>query len=494
MKLKFILTTVAIVASVYTSKAQYAGDALRFSQTLAGSSARFKGIGNAQTAFGGDISSLGANPAGLGFFTKSDLGLTLEYNNYNSMARYLNLNTTGTRDALNVNQAGAVFHIPTYRPKGSDLEKGWISFDFGLGYNRNADFGNMMVYSGTNPSNSIADYFAELATKNFGSPNTLSLGSLERMAYDDYLIGYDSNGDYYFPETDVNNVQTKTDERRGGQSQINMAFAGNYSNKLYLGLNLGFARLNYISESNFTEKGYNVTEASNYQTSYLQDQDTKGRGFNAKLGLIYRPIPNIRIGASYETPTWYTIDDSYTEVLKTKHVKAGLENTNSPENYSFTYKLRTPSKLSLGLGIILGDFGLLSADMDAVDYSKINFRSIDNNDLGIIYDNNSDVINNYKKAYNYRIGAEFKLDQIMIRGGYGIQGNPYKNLDDKQFQTKTLSGGLGYRYKNYYFDLTYQQNSFNSDLKPYQLADNSGPRAFVETTRNNVFTTFGIKF
>jgi hypothetical protein len=82
----------------------------------------------------------------------------------------------------------------------------------------------------------------------------------------------------------------------------------------------------------------------------------------------------------------------------------------------------------------------------------------------------------------------------MLRGGYGIQGNPYKNLSDSQFNTKTLSAGLGYRVRNYYMDLSYQQISSYSDLKPYVLNNGSEPTASVNTDRNNIFMTFGMRF
>jgi hypothetical protein len=494
MKLKFILTIVAIGGLISSLKAQYAGDALRFSLVHPGSNARFKAIGNAHTAIGGDLSSIAGNPAGIGLITRSEWSATLEFNNYTSKSAYLNTSTLGSKDVLNINQAAVVFHIPNLKPKGSDLEKGWVSFDIGIGYNRNADFGNNTIFSGTNPNHSIADYFAELATKNYGDPSSLASGSLERMAYDDYLIGYDAQGDFYFPETEVNNIQTKSEDRKGGQSQLNLAFAGNFSNKFYLGLNLGFANIRYNSDSRFAETGYNVTEGSNYEMAYLQNQQTTGKGFNAAIGFIYKPIPSLRLGANLQTPTWYEINDSYTEVLNTSHVKSGLENTNYPETYNFTYRLRTPLKLSLGTGIFLGNMGFISADVDMVDYSTINFRGITNADLSTITSNNQDVLTLYKKTYNYRIGAEIKLESLMLRGGYGIQGNPYKNLADADFQSKTYSAGIGYRIKRYYMDLSYQQVNFNSELKPYTLADKTEPVAQVNTKRNNIFMTFGLRF
>ncbi|MFM6975396.1 MAG: OmpP1/FadL family transporter [Sphingobacteriaceae bacterium] len=493
MKLRFLLTLTASLGILFTCQAQYASDALRFSQTQFGSTARFKGLGNAQTAIGGDLSTLGANPAGLGLFTRSEFGAGLEVNSYNNRADYLNKNTVSGKDLLNFNQVGAVFYIPALRPKGSDLKSGWISFDLGIGYNRQADYGNNLVYTGVNAVNSIADYFAELANNNYGIPSTLAgTGSVEEMAYNDYLIDY-VNGKY-IPETEVPTTQTRSEERSGGQNQLNLALAANYSNRFYIGLNLGFANINYNSAAQFKETGNNITEGSNYQTRFSQDQQTKGNGFNAKLGFIYKPIHAIRLGAIFESPTWYEINDSYTEVLNTDYTNPVPANTNSSENYTFTYRLRTPTKLSGGIGIFLGNNGFISADIDFVDYSKIQFRGVRSGDLSVINDNNEAVISQFKKTRNYRLGAEFKLDQLMIRGGFGIQGNPYQNLEDNRFQTKTYSVGLGYRVKNYYMDLSYQKVSANSDLKPYLLSDGTAPVASVRSDRNNIFMTFGIRF
>src|ERR1700754_2946273 len=80
MKVKYLLTAVAIVALAQHSFAQYSQDAVLFSTGQTGTTSRIKAIGNAETAIGGDLSSISGNPAGLGFFTKSELSVTPEFN------------------------------------------------------------------------------------------------------------------------------------------------------------------------------------------------------------------------------------------------------------------------------------------------------------------------------------------------------------------------------------------------------------------------------
>ena len=118
MKKIIYLFVVAIVATTNNAYAQYASDALRFSQTDYGSTARFKGMGNAQIGVGGDMSSLGGNPAGLGLFTRSEFGLTPEFNQLGANSLYLGQNTNTTKSKLNLNQLGLVLYSPAYKQKG----------------------------------------------------------------------------------------------------------------------------------------------------------------------------------------------------------------------------------------------------------------------------------------------------------------------------------------------------------------------------------------
>ena len=495
MNFRIILSMAAIVAATGQVYAQYSGDALRFSQTPFGSTARFKAIG-AQTGVGGDLSSVGANPAGLGLFTRSEFSITPEFNSFTSDANYLGERNLGRKDQMSLAHAAVVWNSTVTKPKGASLDKGWISFNFGLGYNRTKGYGNNVNFSGTNGVNSVADYYSEIATDNYGAPGTLPVGTLERMAYDNYLIGYDASG-YYFPETDVNNIQTNNTDRTGSQSELNFAFGANYENKFYIGASIGLASINYKSYSEYKEDGYNVTEASDYLLSFKQRQQTQGSGINAKLGAIFKPSPNVRLGATFQSPTWYTIDDSYAEKLDTrytKNVNGAKEYLNDEEVYDFSYKLRTPMKLSGGIGYFINNQGFISADVDFIDYSTINFLPIDNNSGDVISDNNREVLNNYKSAVNYRLGAEYKIESLMVRAGYGVQGNPYRNLTDTDLNINTYSGGLGYRVKNYYVDLTYQNVDSNTDFKPYTLNNGTGPVASLKNTRHNVFLTVGTRF
>ena len=447
MKKILSVLAVAIVATTGNIYAQYSGDALRFSQTNYGSSARFKGMGNAQIGVGGDISSLGGNPAGLGLFTRSEFVFTPEFNGTNMDASFLNTKTQTSRSQINLNQLGAVFHMPTYRVKGQDTQKGVVSAAIGLGYSRNNDYGLESNFSGTNTTSSVYNMF------------------------NDYSIT-------------PNSTQAVNVSRTGSVSEFNIAGALNISNQIYIGATLGLVSLKYDYSSMLDEDCI----TANYYINYNQNQITEGSGVNAKLGIIFRPSPEFRIGANLQTPTWFNIDDSYTE-------SSNDPNVLTSETYDFSYNLRTPLKGSLGTSYIIGNSALISADIDFVDYSTIRFSSSDGGNISTIADNNNAVRTSFKSAVNYRVGGEVKVnDFVSLRAGYGINGSAYKDDKDNHFQTQFYSGGIGYRNKNYYFDLAYQRVQTNTTFSPYLLSDYSEPVADVKNEKNNVFLTFGIRF
>ncbi|WP_285057576.1 OmpP1/FadL family transporter [Pedobacter ginsengisoli] len=509
---KITLSLVVTVAATVSTYAQsYAPDALKFSQTNYGSTARFKGMGGAQIGVGGDMSSLGGNPAGLGLFTKSEFGLTPEFNGMTGKASFLNTTTDSNKDRLNLNNLGVVLYSPSLRAKGESMQTGVVSSVFGIGYARNNDFGADFSYTGVNSANSIADYFTDDANAYNKAPNQLPEGSLGRMAFDGFIIDYDDfttpSKPFYRASTRNNSdVQTESNTQRQGEmrsgstSELTAGGALNIANQVYIGASIGLVNVRYTNDAQYFESGYNFTEDSRYDLTFAKNQETTGSGFNARLGVIFRPVGNFRIGATMQTPTWLLIEDNTTFKLDTRIATGpnAKDYTNAPANYTFTYRLRTPLKGSLGASYVIGGKALISADVDYIDYSTIRFSTDQGNDPDRIIDENNTVKNFYKGAVNYRLGAEYKVDNAFsLRGGYGNNGSAIKGDDDGYFDTKYYSGGLGYRVNNYYFDLTYQRAETNTDLSPYIVGSAENPEepvANIKTARNNVFLTFGVRF
>lgn len=491
----FALATVASTGITYAQFPTYASDALRFSQTNYGSSARFKGLGNAQISLGGDISSLGGNPAGIGMFTRSEFGFTPEFNNISSNASYLGQDTKSTKNKFNINQAGLVWYNPVVRPKGSDLNKGVISFVWGIGYNRSNDFSGDFSFGGKNQNSSIADFFAEDASTYALGAADLPKGSLASMALGGKLIAEDpTNLTYYKPTTNVGNNQFYNQVKFGSTSEVNFAGAMNISNQFYLGASINFVNVRYGYDSQYTESGTIINTNDPYSLSYSQSQTTNGTGINGRVGLIFKPVNEVRIGATFQTPTWLHMEDVTSEILGNK-IGSALYNNNQQNNYVFQYNMRTPYKGSLGASVIIANNALLTADVDYVDYSTIKLSNAqDYYAPSTINGNNADIKDFYTHAFNYRVGGEYKIDPVTLRVGYGYNGSPYKDDNKNLSATKYYNAGIGYKINQYYVDLAYQRAETTNTFSPYTLNDFSEPVADAKVKRNNVFLTFGIRF
>src|SRR5690554_5875032 len=97
------------------SQAQYLEDGIRFSQSDIGGTARFKAMGGAQTALGGDLSSIAGNPAGLSFYNNSDASITLDYLNDHNKSTYFSSATERQKNKLGFDQAGVLIHMPVHK-------------------------------------------------------------------------------------------------------------------------------------------------------------------------------------------------------------------------------------------------------------------------------------------------------------------------------------------------------------------------------------------
>jgi hypothetical protein len=501
MKLKYILSVIAIVALTHNSFAQYSQDAIRFSQSTNGSTSRIKAVGNAGTAVGGDLSNISGNPAGLGFFTRSEFSVTPEYDNSKTTSNYLGQSSSATRNKVNLNNASLVLYNQLSKPRGADKNKGWLSVNYGVAFSRTSNFNQNIHYGGTNGSNSINNYFADQANQfGLGPEGSLIDASNAQHLIDEYNLGttppsteYRSNTLFGGPDK-LNVAQEGFITRNGGLSAVDFSVGANYSNKLYLGLSLSFTDINYDSFSTFYEDGSlsrlegGADVTRNYTSAYSQNQVTRGTGFTAKLGVIYKPVEAVRLGATFTSPTFYNIDDTYNEGIASSINNEATVSQNSG-NYSLNYNLRTPLKLAGGAAVFIKNFGFITGDVEYVDYTTTHLSS--NPDYNADVQDNPDIKGLYKSAINAHVGAEARLTSFfLLRGGYGIQGDARK---DNGSDIKTTSGGIGLRFGAYYVDATYAHSTGTQTIFPYDIGTGS-PAAMLKNSNNNGYLTLGYRF
>lgn len=506
MNIKKLYLSVLFVGGLSISvSAQYLDDLVRYAQPEQGATARFRAMGNAQNALGGDLSSISGNPAGLGFFNQSDINIGFDYLSDGNKASYFESTTQQTIDKFRLTHAGAVFHLPTRRARGSDLSQGWLNFNVGISYNQTNNFNTKVGYAGINPESSVADFMAEMGGTFYN-----------RFGWESGLIDEHANGGH-IAMTTLGNRQEVYNTEQGMQSETNLSFGANYGNFLYFGASVGFSHINHRFEHLYMEDGFiedysyifsqnpnsRFTDQSDpvyynlLQSEYLYDNEyvsaTRGNGVNAKLGIIYKPIEMIQIGLSATTPTWYQMTNDFSDRFYIENHQADgatstFDDYDSWEDTYFDYKYRSPYRINGGLAVLFGQ-GLINADVEFVDYASMQFSSTDRVTDDLM---NADIAQTMKGAVNFRLGAEYMFSpSILARAGYGYNGGPYQHIDSHM---QLVSAGLGYRVNNLYVDLAYQNVTQEYGVSPYTLEGLPSPIAEVKNTRDRVFLTLGFKF
>jgi hypothetical protein len=497
--------------AISNSYAQAPEDALRYSWTTQSGTARNQAIGGASGSLGGEFSTLFGNPAGLGFYKTDEVVITPGYNLYKNKSTYKGMLSNTDNSKFNVSASGLLFSFDNNQTQNVR------NFTVAIGVNRSADFNTNIYYKGFNNKSSYSEkYLEELIHNNVTDPNRAATdfpyGS--SLALNTYLIdttraangsvsGYKSLAPV---GTGLNQEHTITSS--GGVTDLALGGAVNIKDKLFFGGTLSIPVLNYSRNSTFKESDASGSFSNNFNNFLVNETlDTKGFGINAKLGLIYKPVEYVRLGIAIHSPTFYDLTDKYTTEIITDlegYGGAGLKrqssldfNNNQPG--LLKYSLTTPWKVMGSASYVFREVenvkrqrAFITADIEYVNYKSASFTATDNNvdTKNYFVDLNNAIKQQYKGAINARLGGELKFNTIMFRLGAAYYGNPYKN--EKADKVK-LSGGLGYRDKGFFADLTYVY-AMNSDVNyPYRLQDKPNDPASIKNNAGNIVATIGFK-
>ncbi len=475
-----------MVLAVGFSTAQNEGDVIRYSNIDFGGTARYMGMGGAFGAVGADFSTLSTNPAGIGLYSKSEFMMTPSIFVNNTESKHYDKLIGDEKYNFNMANIGAVFTIPLRSNRLNDENpSGWQNVNFGFGYNRLANFHQNLYVEGANPDNSLLD---ALALRSFGKPST-DLDAVSSLAWETYLLNpKPSSGSFLEYQGIINNggvLQRKFKETRGAMNEITMTLGGNYADKLYVGATFGFPIVNYDETSSYSEKDHMDTISGFKEFYYNEDLAINGAGFNFKFGLIYRPINFIRVGASIQTPSFIALEDNYYIDMKSDLDTASY--FYDFDYYPFSYKINTPFRATGSIAFLFGKYGLISADYEYVDYSKAKIRSSDDP----FFDVNEYVRYNFVQTNNIRLGGEINLSPFQLRGGFALYGNPFESQVNNIERT-SISGGIGYREKAYFFDVAYVLSSWKQDYYMYSKDITEPANLSVQT--HNVLATIGFRF
>ncbi|WP_303917771.1 OmpP1/FadL family transporter [Draconibacterium sediminis] len=513
MKKYFSILLLALFMPFFM-QAQDLLDALRYSNTQVSGTARAGAMGNAFGALGGDFTSISINPAGLGVYRSSELTVTPKFTYGNTEGNYMNTLMEDNKYNVALNNLSYVTVIPT----ASRSDVGLISVNLGIGYNRLKDFNSNSMIGASGVTSSILDSWIENSNGEnpYVDPGTYPF-------YDDLAIAEFGGVDLIYQEEnsetwrsdiqinpyvdDIQNhpvAQRKSISREGAIDEYNFAVGLNFNHKVYLGATLGVTDIYYRESSTYEE--WDEGDIPNFESlqfnNYLR---TTGTGYNFKFGIIYKPINEVRLGASIHSPTFYDMHDFFhTEMYATNDFSDGIVNEEalSPLN-NYDYQLHTPLRATFSGAFVIAKKGLISVDYEYVDYSTAKLRR--GGDGYGFSTENQEIKDAYKSVGNIRVGGELRAtDNLSLRAGYEYYPTAYKStsLGNDQFKSNdelsVYTAGLGYRFGSFTFDIAYRLTDMMEYELPYS-APSSGyypvpEAASFDGLTHDVMFTLGFKF
>ncbi|WP_282081287.1 OmpP1/FadL family transporter [Aquimarina algiphila] len=486
--------------------AQDITDALRYSQQDILGTARFRGMSGAFGALGGDLSALQVNPAGSAVFLNSYGSVTLSTNRISNDAFYFNtFNSTNTNN-VNFNQVGAVFVY-----NNNNNTSGINKLSLGIVYDQTSDNANEFFVSGRS-TNSIDTFFLSEAQ---GIPQGLIsrrsretvgdlysfLGENEGYSAQQAFLGREA---FVIEANDVNDPNNTTYfsnvapgvfdqeyfyESTGLNGKFSLNGGAQINQNLYIGINLNSHFINFDRVTEFFE-GNNNTGSNVNEIIFTNRLSTIGAGFSAQIGGIAKLSKMIRVGASFESPTWYYIEEETTQRLETLSDTNGRAIVNpNVINIFPEYKLRTPAKATGSIAFLFEQQGLISLDYSYKDYSATQLSSDEGGNFANL---NQEIENSLQGSSTIRIGTEWKYDRWSFRGGYSFEESPYK--DELIMGDRTgFSIGAGYDFGKFKFDVAYD---YTQQEREEQFYPNSAFTNFavIDTYVDSLTFTLGVNF
>lgn len=497
-----------MVLVCFGATAQNIDDVLRYSTEDLLGTPRFQAMGGAFGALGGDLSALNINPAGVAVFNNSMFGITGANFNRDNEATYFNSVTSIDNSFWDINQLGGVF---VFRNNDSS---DWRKLALAFNYDMVQNFDNDILVRGNSPVG-IDNYFLAAAQGvPFGSiliqdgefiedaylDIGSSLGFLDQQAFLGYYGGIidpvdpnDDNNSAYVSNAQYSSVSQDYYLRTSGfNSKFSLAMGSQYKESLYLGASLNFHTVVYDQYKEFSERGYDVASPVQF-VNFDNFLRTEGTGFSFSLGAIAKLNETIRVGGSYQSPTWYRLTDDTSQRINSDLADSDIGFIDfNIINLFERYTIKTPAKLTGSVALVFGKDGLISFDYDYQDMAQAELRPTSDPSFA---SENQFIASELGGVSTYRIGGEYRIDRVSLRGGYRFQESPFTDGGINSGgigELTAYSGGIGYNFGASRLDLAFSrtEQDVNQQLFSFGLTN----AATVNQVNTNVTLGYTINF
>ena len=525
---KLYISLLLCGASLMAS-AQATFDVLKMSETELNGTSRYMSMAGAFGAVGGDVSAISQNPGGIGIYRSSDITATMNLNFLSTKSGDYN-NLTDTKFWFN--NVGYVGSMKI----NSDFFK---FFNWGFSFNRINSF-QRRYQGGYGVNGSLTNKIADNLTKGNWIDQDLSVDNYEGniyydsnapwlgiLAYQSYLLNANSDG--MLRGLAVNGTNGDAEfyvDEKGHTDEYNITLGGNFKNVVYWGLNFGITDLDFDSYQYYGEDLHNA-EIYDYRYDdgsttlgyagydFQSYQETRGTGYNFKMGVIVKPINQLRIGAAFHTPTYYDMKDLYKvqsgfDLLANgeddKDMYQGNTETGEEGYYDeYRYTIKTPWRFIGSLAVVPTSKGMISMDYEYVGANTMRCGDEGGYNYG---DTERSIKDQLQASHILRVGAEYRVTpSFSVRAGYSYQTSPVKDIVKEKANNDVdvvssnymyqydknnqyITCGLGYRYKKFYLDAAYVHQTRVSQYHAYpgEIGEE------VKDNNNKVSLTLGFRF
>lgn len=448
-----------------------------YSNTQNFGSAKYNAMAGANGALGGDASSLLTNPAGLGVAISSEISFTPIIEAYKNSSTLNGNSIDYKKSKFNLGNFGGVMTFPLM------TETPWKFVNLGV----NISTKSLDNYVETPDNSNIT------ISKNLLDPSGNPV--VGQMSY----LGHAYN-------------------RTGRQSLTNIGVGANYDNRLYFGagINVQYSELEQYDTAIF---GLDIDNSSTFYDKQYTPYTEQSSGASFSLGVIGKINNQLRLGASIESPVWWQQERIYNNYYYNDIGDMYYD------VYSENRNFQSPMKATVSAAFVPNKNFAINVDyslgLTKPKYSVDGPAETELNDF---------FKDNYKNISEVKVGAEYRIKAFRLRGGYAFSSNPFTsitmdayanngNVEAKTFdnlmisQRNTFGLGIGYDFKSFYVDASYQNinstydNPFLSGYEDYGTGYYSGDSNYsidvttpnsvvseVKTNRNNFFLTLGWKF
>ena len=453
----------------------YSQDVQRFAERSTIGTARYVGMGGAMTAIGGDPSAAMVNPAGLGLYRRSEISVSIDETIDNT--QQVGSNDTYQRTRFAAPQISAIWAWGN-----SQKQRGLVYNNFMFSLNRLANFNRDIVVKGagmgmvpticniTNDEGGVSEEF--LVNKPW---DNVEIGWLSILGYEAYLIDPIENNKWK-PAVDFTDGSLSISET-GTSDQYTISWAGNISNQWYIGIGLNIPTITYTKHTSLREEN-----KQNSSAEFKSMFHVSGVGVSGSLGLIYRPIQALRIGAALQTPTILSLSrqstgDMYSTIAGQKYEVL------TPKSGVMDIDIVSPLRTSVSVAGQLGKIGLIAVQYDYAHSSEM------------------------EDIHTLRIGAEAQVTRgLFLNAGY-VYESSFMEKDPKWLlgyneirtdmdyrytaATQYASAGIGYRSDVVVAQLAYQYGW--QTIHQYASEEQALP-FYVDTHTHRIVATLAWRF